>query len=186
MSFQSQFLLVRRVLPAVLLLAVLAGSACAPRLTGQSEGQKAQGGAWLDVPLKDAVTERPFKLSDFKGSIVVIETMAIWCSTCTRQQIEIRQAKSQLGSDVVSVSLDVDPNENEVMLSKHARSNGFNWAFAVSPVVLSQQLGKAFGENILNPAATPVVILDRDQSAHPLRFGLKSAPELAREIAKYR
>lgn len=74
---QGQFLLVRRVMPLALLLTVLVASSCAPRLTGQSEGQNTQGVNWLDVPLRDAVTGKPFKFSDFRGKVVVIETMAI-------------------------------------------------------------------------------------------------------------
>lgn len=169
-----------RLIVAALLPGLLAVS-CAPQPAAQQPG----AANWLDIPLTNVVSGQTFRLSDLKGKVVLIETMAVWCTTCTRQQIEIRQAHSQFGDSVVSVSLDIDPNENKTALKRHAETNGFAWAFAVSPPSLSQQLGRMFGDNVLNPTATPVIILARDQSAHPLRFGLKSSRELAQEIGKY-
>lgn len=177
----------RRYFILLLILTMLAIS-CAPRPGNQilPAGQKAPEVNWLDIPLKDAVTQKQFKLSDFKGKVVMLETMAVWCTTCIRQQIEMRTAHSQFGDEVVSITLDIDPNENEELLKQYALRNGLNWIFAVSPPLLSQQLDKKFGNAILNPPSTPVVMLDKNQSAHLLRFGLKSSQELASEISKYR
>lgn len=162
-------------------LSVLAFS-CAPRPSGPAQTPDQ---TWLNIPLKDVLTDKQFKLSDFKGKVVLLETMAVWCTTCARQQIEIKKVHSQFGDEVVSVSLDIDPNENESILQKHALSNSFSWLWAVSPTAMSQQLERTFGNAILHPPSTPVVIIDRNQSAHLLRFGVKSAQELSREIEKY-
>lgn len=170
----------------VMLLPALLALSCAPQPAGltPSPGQKSPEVDWLNIQLKDVLTDRPFKLADFKGKVVVLETMAVWCTTCTRQQIEIRKAHSQWGDDVISVSLDIDPNEDGALLRKYAKANGFNWPFAISPPELSQQLEKMFGAAILNPPSTPVVIIDRDQSARLLKFGLKSTRELVAEISR--
>lgn len=169
----------------LLILSILLSS-CAPGRPARPGEGGPQEADWLIIQLKDVITGKPFRLSDFKGKIVVLETMAVWCTTCQRQQIEIKKIHSQFGDEVVSVSLDIDSNENEDILQKHALSNGFDWYWAVSPPVLSQQLEKNFGNAILNPPSTPVVIIDRNQSSHLLRFGIKSAQELTREIEKYR
>ncbi|MBI4595115.1 MAG: redoxin family protein [Candidatus Tectomicrobia bacterium] len=163
-------------------LSVLAFS-CAPRPSGPAQTPDQ---TWLNIPLKDVRTDKQFKLSDFKGKVVLLETMAVWCTTCVRQQIEIKKVDSRFRDEVVSISLDIDPNENEAILQKHALNNGFDWYWAVSSTAMSQQLERAFGNAILNPPSTPMVIIDRNQSPHLLRFGVKSAEELVREIEKYR
>lgn len=178
--FPKSGLKLDRLMAAVLLPGLLVLS-CAPQPTVRP-GSEA---TWLDIPLTNVISGQTFRLSDFKGKVVLIETMAVWCTTCTRQQIEIKRAKSRLGNDVISVSLDIDPNENEAVLKKHAQANGFDWTFAVSPASLSQEMARMFGETILNPTATSVIVLAKDQSAHPLRFGLKNSQELAREVGKY-
>ncbi|MBI4330674.1 MAG: redoxin family protein [Chloroflexi bacterium] len=170
---------------AWLALAVAAFS-CAPRPASQPGDQAATQPDWLNIPLKDVNTGKAFQLSDFKGKIVVLETMAVWCTTCLAQQAEIKKAEAQFGDEVVSVSLDIDPNESEDILRKHAQGNGFGWIFAVSPRSVSQQLEASFGRTVLNPTSTPVIILDKDQSSHRLRSGVKSAAELVAEIARYR
>jgi thiol-disulfide isomerase/thioredoxin len=43
--------------------------------------------AWMDiVELTDVATGQTFKLSDFKGKPVLLESFAVWCPTCLRQQ----------------------------------------------------------------------------------------------------
>lgn len=180
-------LFVKRSIPfSFLLISGILLFSCAPGQTARTGEQSTQTAEWLNIQLKDVITGKPFRLSDVKGKVVVLETMAVWCTTCQRQQIEIKKIHSQFGDEVVSISLDIDANENEAILQKHALSNGFNWYWAVSPPSLSQHLEKNFGNAILNPPSTPVVIIDRNQSSHLLRFGVKSAQELTREIEKYR
>ena len=142
--------------------------------------------SYLDIPLRDVRTGETFKLSDFSGKVVVIETMAVWCPLCTDQQRQIRAAEAALASeDVVSVSLDIDPNEDDARLLGHVERQGFLWRFAVAPTEVSKQLRDNFGLNVLNPPSTPVIILDRQQTPHLLRFGIKSSSELQGEIQKY-
>lgn len=167
----------------LLLPAILAASCAKPSTPPSAAPQQVD---WLNIQLKDVLTGKPFKLSDFQGKVVLLETMAVWCTTCRRQQIEIKNAHPQFGQEVVSVSLDIDPNEDEAILKKHAQTNSFNWIWAVSPPLLSRELETRFGPTILNPPATPILIIDRKQSAHLLKLGVKSTKELVSEIAKYR
>jgi thiol-disulfide isomerase/thioredoxin len=141
---------------------------------------------YRDITLKDVSTGQTFKLSDFEGKVVVLETMAVWCPLCLDQQREIQKAEQSLASEgVVSISLDIDPNEDEARVSGHIQRNGFTWRFAVSTPEISRQLRDAFGLSVLNPPSTPVIIFDRQQQPHLLRFGIKPASELEGEIRKY-
>jgi hypothetical protein len=112
--------------------------------------------------------------------------MAVWCPLCTQQQREIRDAESLLASsDVISVSADTDKNEDEAKLRTYVQNQGFTWRFAVAPAEFSQQLGDTFGFNVLNPPSTPVIIFDKNNEPHLLRYGIKGADELVAEINKY-
>ena len=67
--------------------------------------------AWRDINIEDVTTGETFKISDFKGKKVVLETFAVWCSTCTKQQKEIKKLHGRIGEDFVSITVDVDPND---------------------------------------------------------------------------
>ena len=47
--------------------------------------------AWYSASLTDVTTGAAFTIQDFKGKVVLVETMAQWCPTCKRQQQAARQ-----------------------------------------------------------------------------------------------
>jgi thiol-disulfide isomerase/thioredoxin len=91
--------------------------------------------SWFDVQMTDVNTGKPFKVSDFAGKVVLVETMATWCPTCQGEMSQVQQLHTDYGpgSDLVTISLDVDPNEDATILKKYATQNGFNWQIAVAP-----------------------------------------------------
>lgn len=141
--------------------------------------------AWMTISLTDVRSGETFALGDFGGQVVVVETMAVWCPLCLDQAREIRQAHLRFGDEVVFISLDVDANESADFLREHAIRNGLGWRWAVAPRELARALADVFGMAVLNPPSTPVVILDRGQQPHLLRFGIKPATELIQEIEAY-
>jgi hypothetical protein len=111
--------------------------------------------------------------------VVAIETMAIWCVTCRLQQAEARAALEQLDSpDLVYLSLDVDPNERAADLADYARREGFAWRFAVAPPEASRSLAATFGDQILSPPSTPLVVLDPEGEVVEQHLGIKSAADM--------
>ena len=58
--------------------------------------------AWLSTSLTNAATDESFTLQDFKGKVVLVETMAIWCPTCLRQQKEVKALHDQLAPSLLS------------------------------------------------------------------------------------
>jgi len=143
---------------------------------------------WLGTPLMDVTTSAPFKISDYHGKVVLVETMAVWCTNCRAQQEEMRGLQSQMmekTNDLVVVSLDIDPNEDQATLKKYAEATGFEWTFAVAPQDLVRTIGNTYGAQFLNPPSTPVLIIDREGAAHPLPFGLKSTEDLVTAVEPY-
>ena len=140
--------------------------------------------AWANIKLKNVNTGKNFTISDFEGKPILIETFAVWCSTCTKQQKEIKRLHEELGDSFVSISLDVDPNEKEKLVKKHAANYGFDWYYAVAPPELTKLLIKQFGTAIINSPASPVILISEDNGARLLKRGVKSSEQLKIELEK--
>lgn len=143
---------------------------------------------WLGTSLVDARTGQAFKVSDFTGKVVLVETMAVWCSNCYAQQQQIQSLHGMLAgnADFVSVSFDIDPNETPDILKKYVDDNsGFNWVYAIAPADLARTIGQTYGDQYLNPPSTPILVIDRHGIAHTLPFGLKTAEDLMKTIQPY-
>ncbi len=141
-------------------------------------------GTWMDVQLTDVATGQKFKINDFAGKPILLESFAVWCPTCLRQQKEMQKLKESEGDSIIHISLDTDPNEDEAEVKEHIERNGLNWYFAVSPVELTQALIDEFGLNFVSAPRAPVVLICEEQSTKFLRSGVKSAEELISEIQK--
>jgi cytochrome oxidase Cu insertion factor (SCO1/SenC/PrrC family) len=143
--------------------------------------------AWYSASLTDASTGQAFTINDFKGKVVLVEAMAIWCPTCLKQQGQVKALHDSLGQrdDFVSIGLDIDPNEDSASLKSYVENNGFDWLYAVSNAGVSSELSSLYGDQFLNPPSTPIVIIDRHGEAHPMPFGLKSADELLKFIQPF-
>jgi cytochrome oxidase Cu insertion factor (SCO1/SenC/PrrC family) len=143
--------------------------------------------AWYSASLTNAVTGQTFTINDFKGKVVLVETMAIWCSTCFRQQGQVKALHDMLGQrdDFVSIGLDVDPNEDSASLKSYVEKNGFDWLYAVATVDVAQDISKHYGDQFLNPPSAPIVVIDRHGEAHPMPFGVKSADDLLQFIQPF-
>ncbi|MBI2451728.1 redoxin family protein [Candidatus Pacearchaeota archaeon] len=150
-------------------------------LTNQNQGNA----AWVNVELKDVRTGEIFKISDFEGNKVLIESFAVWCPTCTKQQKEIKKLHDEVGDSIVSISLDTDPNEDESKILAHVNENGFEWRYAVSPIEMTQSLLSEFGNSIINAPSAPIVLICEDGNYRKLRgSGSKSVEELKEELKR--
>jgi len=68
--------------------------------------------------------------SDYRGSILVVDFMAPWCSPC-RDQIKVLIQLSQR-TDVEILSINVDPDYNSTYLTKFREDEGMTWALTSS------------------------------------------------------
>ena len=174
-----------RLATALLAVAVLA-SACSSTGSDRSSSTAREDDLWRTTAMQDVVTGEEVRIADLEGKVVAIEAMAIWCTTCRTQQLEAQAALEQLDSpDVAYISLDVDPNERAGDLAEYAHREGFQWRFVVAPEVVSRSLARTFGDQILSPPATPIVILGPDGELIEKHFGIKSAADLAAVIREH-
>jgi len=153
----------------------------------KGEGEMMESPAWFSATLTDARTGQTFSINDFKGKVVLVETMAIWCSNCLKQQGQVKALHEQLGArdDFVSIGLDIDPNENAEALKGYVENKGFDWLYAVPSADVSREIAALYGDQFLNPPSTPIVVIDRHGDAHPLPFGIKSADDLMQAIQPF-
>ena len=137
---------------------------------------------WRTAELRDVRSGETLRLTDLAGRLVVIEPMAIWCSTCRAQQNDVRAALASMnGADIVYVSLDVDPNETGPDLARYADEHAYPWHFAVASRDLARALAEAFGDQVLSPPSTPKIVIAPDGQAE-VSFGVKSAADLEAEL----
>jgi hypothetical protein len=143
--------------------------------------------AWYGVELTDVNSNAVFKVADFKGKVVLVETLAVWCSTCLRQQKEVQALHELLGErdDFISLGIDIDPNETPDILRTHTTRNGFDWLYAVAPVEVAREIGQLYGDQFLNPPSAPMLIIDRQGQVHSLPFGVKSARTLQEALVPF-
>jgi thiol-disulfide isomerase/thioredoxin len=156
-------------------------------MSASAEEAMMEAPAWFSAALTDARTGQTFSIDDFKGKVVLVETMAIWCSNCLRQQGQVKALHEQLGArdDFISIGLDIDPNESTDALKSYVESKGFDWLYAVPSRDVSREIASLYGDQFLNPPSTPIVVIDRHGEAHPLPFGIKSADDLMQAIQPF-
>ena len=135
----------------------------------------------LNTELKDVRTGEKFKISDFSDKPVLLESFAVWCPTCTKQQQEIKKLHEEVGDSVISISLNTDPNEDETRIKEHIEKNGFDWYYSISPVEFTQTLIDEFGIGIVNAPSAPVVLICNNE-ARKLDSGVKDVNELKKEL----
>jgi len=142
---------------------------------------------WFDMELVDAQTGETFTMNDYAGKVVLLETMAMWCPNCIVQANEIRNLHEALGNpeDLISVSLDVDVNEDSDSLKEYAQGYGFDWHFAVAPLEVARSLGNLYTAQYLNPPLAPMLIIDRNGNVHHLEYGIKDAETLQKAVEPY-
>lgn len=167
----------------VILISLLLG-ACGTATTAPTEVSRPD---WFSIPLTDVRTGETFTINDFAGKVVLLETMAMWCPNCTVQANEVRNLHELLenSEDLISVSLDVDVNEDEASLKEYVQEFGFEWRFAVAPLEVARALGNLYTAQYLNPPLSPMMMIDREGNVHHLEYGLKKADALEKYLEPF-
>jgi cytochrome oxidase Cu insertion factor (SCO1/SenC/PrrC family) len=142
---------------------------------------------WFDIELTDVQTGETFTMNDYAGKVVLVETMAMWCPNCLFQANEVRKMHKLLDNpdDVISVSLDVDVNEDGASLKDYSTEYGFEWHFAVAPLEVARALGNLYSAEYLNPPLSPMLVIDQDGAVHQLEYGKKSAESLQKSLEPF-
>jgi thiol-disulfide isomerase/thioredoxin len=137
----------------------------------------------LTFELVDVRTGATFTLGELAAEKpVLVEAMAIWCTTCLAQQREVVDAHGS--AEFHSVGIDVDPNERAEDLAEYAEREGFDWRFAVADPQLVHLLTERYGFGVTNPPSTPTFVVSPGGAVRALEFGrVRSADELVTELA---
>lgn len=150
-------------------------------IQSETDTQSVEADNWREVTLENVNSGENFSISELEKP-VFIETFAVWCPTCTNQQLEMK--KLHESKNVTSVSLNVDPNEDAEQIRSHTEENGFDWRYAISPPELTRQLISKFGNTVANPPSAPVILVCENNSRRLSGNGVKPASELQAELEK--
>lgn len=155
--------------------------------SSMSEDAMMESPAWFSVSLTDVNSSETFTINDLKGKVILVETMAVWCSNCLKQQTQVKALHQTLGErdDFVSIGIDIDSNEDAAKLKGFVDANGFDWKYVVSPAEVSRDISSLYGGQFLNPPSTPMLIIDRHGNVHLLPFGIKSADDLLQALQPF-
>jgi thiol-disulfide isomerase/thioredoxin len=138
----------------------------------------------LAVELTDVRTGEPFTLGELAADHgpVLVEPMAIWCTSCRAQQRQVVLAHES--GSFTSVSLDVDLSEHPEDLAAYAEREGFDWRFAMADAALYRLLQERFGVAATNPPSTPLIVIETDGTVRALDFGvgIRSAEQILGEL----
>ena len=142
---------------------------------------------WYSWELTDINSGATFRLNDEQGKVILVETMAVWCSNCLKQQQEVSQLLASLGprDDFVSLAINIDPNEDDATLASYTQQHSFDWRYVVASDELINEISSLYGAQYLNPPSTPMLIIDQQGQAHTLPFGIKSAADLQAALSIY-
>jgi thiol-disulfide isomerase/thioredoxin len=134
---------------------------------------------WATAELTDVTTGDTFRIADLAGRTVILETMAIWCTNCRAQQREVYEALEQLDPERVAyVLLDVDPSESGPALATYRERNEFSGVYAIAGTKTARALADEFGDQVLNPPATPIIFIGSDGRVTLTDYGPKSVDTL--------
>ena len=81
--------------------------------------------------------------------------------------------------------MDVDINEDSQSLVEYASEYGFDWHFAIAPLLVARALGNLYSAQYLNPPLSPMLIIDRQGNVHQLEYGLKEAETLQQIVEPF-
>ncbi len=142
---------------------------------------------WYKAQFVNVNTGETFSINDLKGKVVLVETMATWCSNCLKQQKQVKELHGLLGNtdELVSIGLDIDLFEDDATLKNFVSNQGFDWVYTVATAEVAREIGLLYGDQFLNPPSTPIVIIDRQGNAHPLPFGIKDAATLKEAVQPF-
>jgi thiol-disulfide isomerase/thioredoxin len=139
---------------------------------------------WATATLTDVATGETFRIADLAtgGRTVFVETMAIWCTNCRRQQGEFTAALARLDpAEVAYVVLDAEPSETADQLAAYEDQQGFEGRYAVAGPEVARALVDEFGPNAINPPTVPKIVVAPDGTV-TFETGAESADDIVARV----
>lgn len=134
---------------------------------------------WQTADLVDARTGETFRISDYSGCTIFVETMATWCSNCMMQLGNVQAAVPEVDPDeVVFLAISVETELSAEDLAAYADNNEFDWTFSVASPDLLGQLVDGFDRAIIVPPSTPHFVIAPDGTVGDLITGIQSTEDI--------
>jgi len=145
---------------------------------GSPTGGLASGALAPDFALID-LDGRAFRLSDFRGKVILIDFMATWCGPCRQQMshLKVIWEKEDYRDKVVIISIDVDPSTPIENLKSYRQGYPYaTWIWAKDAA--EQRVAISYGVR----AIPTIVIIDQEGYVRFVHVGVTDASTLIREI----
>lgn len=139
---------------------------------------------WMDAELNDLRTGSTFRVRDFAGKRVLVESFTVQSSASLSQQQEIEKLDKEIGNASVYISLDTDPSEDEALVQDYIQDHSFSWYFAISAPAVTQELVDEFGVAVVDTVNAPIILVCEDQSTRFLSWGIKPVGRLKTELLR--
>lgn len=136
---------------------------------------------WATAVLTDVETGAMFRIADLvaAGRVVFVETMAIWCTKCRAQQADAMTALASLDRSRVSwIVVDVELSESAEALVEYEDHYGYGFDYVLADVTLARALAADFGDGVLSPPSTPIVVIGTDGTVALTESGHKSVERI--------
>lgn len=140
---------------------------------------------WQTLEMIDARTGETFRVSDFLGCTVLVETMATWCINCLMQLGYLSEALPELDPDsFVAIAISVETDLSAEDLAAYADNSEFDWLFSVASPEMLRAIVDAFGREAIVPPSTPHVIVQPDGTPGELQTGFRTPEELIDDLTE--
>lgn len=143
---------------------------------------KMESHTWATTPLVDAVSGNTFKIADFAGKNIYVETFATWCGNCKKQLEQVQSVASKMNEDVfIALSIEGASVNNDA-LKAYAEKHGFTFMVALATPEVLESLVMDFGNSITNPPSTPHFYISSTGEVSDLMTGIERADDIAAHL----
>jgi thiol-disulfide isomerase/thioredoxin len=127
----------------------------------------------LDASLV-SIDGKSFKISDYKGKIIIIDIMSIEVEECKIQHSYFKEILKEYNDKMTIISLDYSEKDNEEKLSAYASQNEIKWTIVYSKNIIASYQDKG--------GLPTIYIIDKDFNIAYERLGVASVSDIKKII----
>lgn len=121
-----------------------------------------------------SIDGKSFKISDYKGKVIIIDIMSIEIEECKIQHSYFKEILKEYGDKIAIISLDYSEKDNEEKLSAYASQNEIEWTIVYSKNIIASYQDKG--------GLPTIYIIDKNFNVAYERLGVASISDLKKII----